>query len=169
MDDSNTTHQVIRSASLLFLLPPPSPLFLRVGWPFLYTYSPSLHYIIRLPSFTYKGVSFFLIVSYFWEGVTVSGGYGSPLSKGSLQWGYLHPSLLASWGCQPLGTIGHGSPLGKGSSQREYPRPRQIPFEGGARPESFALPNDKGVTFSPKCFGITRKGPVLWIGVDKRG
>jgi hypothetical protein len=33
-------------ASLLFLLPPPSPLFLRVGWPLLYTYSPSLHYII---------------------------------------------------------------------------------------------------------------------------
>jgi hypothetical protein len=68
--------------SLLFLLPPPSPLFLRVGWPLLYTYSLSLHYIIWLPSFTYKGVSFFLIVSYFWEGVTVSGGMGLPLVKG---------------------------------------------------------------------------------------
>jgi hypothetical protein len=47
---------------------------------------------------------------------------------------------------------GQGSPLSKGSSQWEYPRPRQIPFEGGARLESLALPNDKGVTF-PK---------VLW-------
>jgi hypothetical protein len=35
--------------------------------------------------------------------------------------------------------------------------------------ESLASPSDKGVTFSPKRHGATRKGPVLWIGVDKRG
>jgi hypothetical protein len=64
---------------------------------------------------------------------------------------------------------GQGSPLSKGSSQWDYLRPRQIPFEGGARSESLASPNDEGVTFSPKRYGAARKGPAPWIGVDKRG
>jgi hypothetical protein len=64
---------------------------------------------------------------------------------------------------------GHGSPLSKGSSQREYPHPRQIPFEGGVGSESLASPNDKGVLLSPKRHSAAWKGPVLWIGVDKRG
>jgi hypothetical protein len=99
---------------LLFLLPPPSPLFLRVGWPFLYTYSPSLHYIIRYPFFTYKGVSSFLIVSHFWGGGRGELENGSPLSKGSSQWGYLRPFLSASWGASPWAPLVMGLPLVKG-------------------------------------------------------
>jgi hypothetical protein len=41
-------------------------------------------------------------------------GNGSPLSKGSLQWGYLRPSLFVSWGCSPWAPPVMGLPLVKG-------------------------------------------------------
>ncbi|KAN0135387.1 hypothetical protein V8E53_006666 [Lactarius tabidus] len=81
--------------SLLVLLPPPSPLFLRVGWPFL-----SLPRLSKGPSLLYRAPHHSLSFLFLGGGHSVL-VMGLPLVKG-VRSGVTCAQRLATWGVEAL-------------------------------------------------------------------